>query len=142
MMDLFAKIVKDFQSFTISAKTFSSHRIFDRVLNKPLYTLSNSLILENCFILSFSIMICPFHMRARSRNIYIIDPSEEKHLCRHFPISVSFSSVVSLFLLQIWITGEDRFYIYRRQQPKYYKNVFSLTKIDLNPRPLNSVQTL
>ena len=34
-------------------------------------------------------------------------------MCRHFPISVSFSSVVSLFLLQIWITGEDR-YIYRR----------------------------
>ena len=32
-------------------------------------------------------------------------------MCRHFPISVSFNSVVSLFLLQIWITGEDR-YIY------------------------------
>ena len=100
MMDLFAKIAKDFQSFTISEKTFSSHRIFDRVLNKPLYTFSNSLILENCFILSFSIMMCPFHMRARSWNIYIIDPSEEKHLCKHFPISVSFSSVISLLLLQ------------------------------------------
>ena len=37
--------------------------------------------------------------------------------------------MVSLFLLQIWITGEDRFYIYRRQQPKYFKNVFSLTKL-------------
>ena len=69
MMDLFAKIIKEFYSFTVSAKTISSSRIFDRVLNKPLCTLSNSLILENCFILSFSIMICPFHMRARSRKL-------------------------------------------------------------------------
>ena len=75
MMDFFAKIVKEFQPFTISAKTFSSHRMFDRVLIKPLYTLSNSIVLKNCFILSFSIMICPFHMRRRSRNIYIIDRS-------------------------------------------------------------------
>ena len=73
MMDLFAKIVKDFQPFTISPKTFSSHRMLDRVLTKPLYTLSNSLILENCFIFSLSIMICPFHMRTRNQNIYIID---------------------------------------------------------------------
>ena len=75
MMDLFAKIFKDFQPFTISAKIFPSHRMFDRVLNKTLYTLSNSFILENCFILSFSIMICPFYMRTRSRNIYIMDRS-------------------------------------------------------------------
>ena len=74
MMDLFAKIVKNFQPFTISAKIFPSHRMFDRVLNKPLYTLCNSFILENCFILSFSIT-CPFHTRTRSRNIYIMDRS-------------------------------------------------------------------
>ena len=75
MMDFFAKIVKDFQPFTISAKIFPPHRMFDRVLNKNLYTLSNYFILENCFILSFSIMICPFHMRTRSRNICILDRS-------------------------------------------------------------------
>ena len=113
MMDLFAKIVKDFSPLTISAKIFPSHRMFDRVLNKPLHNLSNSFILENCFILSFSI-ISPFHMRARSRNIYIMDRS----LWRKLALTHSRKRQLQLCGLTVFPTAldscriEGRLYIY------------------------------
>ena len=114
MMDLFAKIVKDFQPFTISAKIFPSHRMFDKVLNKLYIPYP---------ILSFWRIVSFFHSRSWYVHfiweqevgtfIYWIYPCEEKHLRWHIPVSVSCGcSVVSLFFLQNWITAEQKaFYI-------------------------------
>ena len=101
VMDLFAKIVKDFSPFTISAKIFPSHRMFDRVLNKPLYTLSNSFILENCFILSFSI-ICPFHMRTiylQTAHTYTPPVAERYQLTTNDTRSLIINAIISYSLV-------------------------------------------
>ena len=48
-----------------------------------------------------------------------MDLCKEKHFRRHIPVTVSFSSVVSLFFLQNWITVKDRFYIYMKYNITY-----------------------